>query len=330
MEEISRIILPVGNGQSLSPQSLHWQDNELIDWLDGGTRYGLDGSHTDSDVNFAYRFDQAHVSPDGQYVALVERLGTKGLLLKDRRILREINRTFYFAHRYGHSFIFLPLPGERTGIAHCPNRYYELEIEDVETGERIATPNINSLHGGLFHSRLSISPDGRFLASAGWQWHPLKEALLLDVRSALERPNAIAESTSAFGAGVVLVNMAVFIANDSLVLTTMNHFDDDELPPEDADLLQLKEIGVYDMPSRKFRSKAPLEEDAYRPPPHARQGHRLRLQLSRYRCKVRRDDAHLESYESGRHRLANHSLSGRAGFAGVECFMAGVLPHLHP
>jgi hypothetical protein len=33
----------------------------------------------------------------------------------------------------------------------------------------------------FFHSRLAVSPDGRFLLSAGWVWHPLSLAEIYEL-----------------------------------------------------------------------------------------------------------------------------------------------------
>jgi hypothetical protein len=46
-------------------------------------------------VRYGYRFDAATASPDGRFAVIYERLGTKGLLLDDGQIVRELDRSFY-------------------------------------------------------------------------------------------------------------------------------------------------------------------------------------------------------------------------------------------
>jgi len=93
-----------------------------VDWASGGKRFRLDRTVVTPQRTSSYHFDAALVSPDAKYIALYERLGTKGLLLaKSGEILREINRSYYHAHEYLPTFLMLP--DGRTGIAHCPHDY---------------------------------------------------------------------------------------------------------------------------------------------------------------------------------------------------------------
>src|SRR5262245_32839629 len=93
MREIERVTIP-----AVAVRSLVWRGDELVDWVDGCKIYRLDGSKTERRVSYAYRFDTAVASPGGRFAVIHERLGTKGLLLDDGKILREINRSFYHAH----------------------------------------------------------------------------------------------------------------------------------------------------------------------------------------------------------------------------------------
>src|SRR5688572_2620497 len=106
MKEVERIVIPVRQ----NVRSLCWHHGDLVDWVDGGTRYRLDGTVVPRTVFYAYRFDHALIAPNGRYVALIERLGTKGLILKNGEIVREINRSYYFANAYEYPIIFLTLP----------------------------------------------------------------------------------------------------------------------------------------------------------------------------------------------------------------------------
>ena len=94
-DHITEKVLPGKNVRSLT-----WSKNELIDWVAGGSRYRLDGSAFDSRICYAYRFDAAVASPNGQFAVIYERLGTKGLVLHEGKVLREINRSFYHADVY--------------------------------------------------------------------------------------------------------------------------------------------------------------------------------------------------------------------------------------
>jgi hypothetical protein len=81
-------------------RSLCWRKDDLIDWVGGGRTFALDGTEQRASVRYAYRFDAATASRDGRFAVIYERLGTKGLVLKDGKILREIDRSFYQANAY--------------------------------------------------------------------------------------------------------------------------------------------------------------------------------------------------------------------------------------
>jgi hypothetical protein len=87
-------------GERLLIRSLCWRGDELVDWVGGGRAFAADGTERPATVIQGYRFDVATASPDGRFAVIYERLGTKGLLLHDGRIVREIDRSFYFADAY--------------------------------------------------------------------------------------------------------------------------------------------------------------------------------------------------------------------------------------
>jgi hypothetical protein len=64
-------------------RSLCWRGDELVDWVGGGRAFTLDGTERRASVRYAYRFDAATASRDGRVAVIYERLGTKGLLLKE-------------------------------------------------------------------------------------------------------------------------------------------------------------------------------------------------------------------------------------------------------
>jgi hypothetical protein len=81
-------------------RSLCWRGDELVDWVGGGRAFAADGTERPARVIYGYRFDAATASPDGRFAVIYERLGTKGLLLHDGRIVRELDRSFYHAAAY--------------------------------------------------------------------------------------------------------------------------------------------------------------------------------------------------------------------------------------
>lgn len=169
-----------------SVQSLVWQADTLIDWTTGA-HYHLDGSTQGRSFHLAHPFDAAVALPDGGYSVVYTRLGTKGLVLRDGKIIREINRSFYWANAYEYPIALTRLTNGRAVIAHCPEHYNQLEIDDAETGERL-TPSATRKPDDIFHSRLSISTDGRFLLDAAWHWHPVDGVRLFDLEDALKDP----------------------------------------------------------------------------------------------------------------------------------------------
>lgn len=79
------------------PCSLVWDGDELVDWAGGGTRYSLDGTSVSARIFYAYPFDAAVASPSGKYTAIYTKRHTKALILRDGKLLREVNRSYYHA-----------------------------------------------------------------------------------------------------------------------------------------------------------------------------------------------------------------------------------------
>ena len=135
--EKRRFRIPLPRGPARPVRSLCWHGDELIDLAGGGTRFGMDGSSVPAVINWAYRFDSAIISYDGTYRIIYERLGTKGLVLRGNKCLREINRSFYQAHAYEYPVAILNLSDGAVGLAHCPEEYNRLEIEEIESGKKL-------------------------------------------------------------------------------------------------------------------------------------------------------------------------------------------------
>src|SRR4030095_2548959 len=266
MKEIDRIIIPITGNKVWEhpPRSLCWRGDTLIDWVGGGVRYGLDGSCSSTMVRYAFAFDHAVVSADSHYVALVTRLGTKGLILKDGQIIREINRSFYHADVYEYPVTFVDLPDGRTALAHCPDAYCKLEIEEVESGRRLTERA--SEPQDFFHSRLAVSSDNRFLVSAGWIWHPFDDVWVYDLMRAIEQPESLdADPHDDFPlsrTGVMISSGAFAESNLLVVTSTDDCYDPDDNDSTEQELLEPHGIGVYDLYAKSFRTSASLTEPA--------------------------------------------------------------------
>lgn len=231
--------------------SLCWSGESLVDPVGGAVRYHLDGTVFDPHVRFAYRFDRAVMSPDGRYSVLYESLGTTGLLLEGTRVVRQLTRDFYQAHVYDYPVALHTLPSGRTLLAHCPESYCALELEDAATGERLTKRANDPVD--FFHSRLQFSPDGRYLSSAGWIWHPVDAVKVFDVARALEVPASLDQDPlmDAEDGGIFYLS-AAFGARDTFAFVRVDE-------SRDGDTFSL---GTYSLAERKVLSEVALEDAA--------------------------------------------------------------------
>jgi hypothetical protein len=236
--ETSRCKIPLTKGPV---RSLCWQNEELVDSVGGGARFRLDGSTVPTHICWADRFDAAIMSRDGTYSVIYEKLGTKGLVLRGNKLLREINRSFYQAEVYEYPIAILNLPTGAVALAHCPEAYNRLEIEEIESGNKLTLRQDES--PDFFHSRLQISNDGAYLLSAGWVWHPLDRVLLFSIHDALRHPNHLDNPIrmnlpdELFG-----VNAAAFHGDNALLL--VGNAEDDVSAPTYIAEFKLKEGAV--------------------------------------------------------------------------------------
>jgi len=180
--KFSRITIPATNVVSLT-----WYGDTLVDWVRGGARFHLhDGTCEESRVSWAFPFDMACATKDGRFAVIYQRLGTKALLLRDGKLLRELNRSYYHAHVYEYPVCLWRASDGRTLLAHCPEDYCRIEIDDAESGIRL-TEGLRK-PDDFFHSRLLVNSSGTHLLSAGWAWQPWDGVAFYDVAEALHDP----------------------------------------------------------------------------------------------------------------------------------------------
>src|SRR4051812_43168203 len=118
-------------------KTICWIGDSIVDWAFVGKQYFLDNSQKQlGQYSFAFAFDAAITSSDGQYAFIYARLATKGILLKNGKELREINRPYYCANAYEYPATFITHHNV-TYLVHCPIEYCRIDFENVETGEII-------------------------------------------------------------------------------------------------------------------------------------------------------------------------------------------------
>jgi hypothetical protein len=234
-------------------RSLCWRGDELVDWVGGGRAFALSGIERESSVHYAYRFDAATASPDGRFVAIYERLGTKGLLLHDGKLLRELDRSHYFADAYEYPVALFDEPGGRLLLAHCPRRYNCIELDEVVTGDSL-TASAERSPSDFFHSRLAASPSGKRLLSAGWVWHPLGVVEHFDIARALEDPHHLDcgdPLPHSAGGCLAEVSSACWLGDDHVAVASSGESDDRPNSHEDGQPgLRPRGLAVYDLANR--------------------------------------------------------------------------------
>ena len=246
-------------------RSLCWRGDELVDWVGGGRAFALDGQERGASTQYGDQFDAATATRDGRFAVIYERLGTKGLLLKDGQILREINRSYYHASVYEYPVALFHAPDGRLLLAHCPRSYCAVELEEAETG-RPLTASAERKPCDFFHSRLAASPHGKRLLSAGWAWHPLGIVEFFDVARALADPRHLDRGARAspYSGYVCLAeeDSACWLDDDRIVVAASDEPEDPEEVREAADEARLRSCGiaVYDLASGRCQRTFQLPE----------------------------------------------------------------------
>lgn len=239
-----------------APKSLVWQGDELVSGVGGGRRWGRDGLERKSSFAWSFPFDAGTTSVSGPYSAVYQERGTKGVLLEGERVVRELNRSYYLAPDYDYPLALGKLGDGREGVVHCPEKYNVLQIEDAASGERLTAGSREP--EDFFHSRLSLSPAGRYLLSVGWFWQPFGTAMVYDTALALTDANildgdGVLPITAVMGGEVTA---GCWLDADRLVLATgaEEWYDDEEfaLPP--------RHLGVWSMSEGHWLHRNPVPD----------------------------------------------------------------------
>ncbi len=256
MDEIHRQDIDISR---LGPvRSLAWDGDELCDLAAGDARYRLDGTAERGKFYWGYGFDVTVIGPD-EINAVAKRRGTKAIVSTGWRKNRQVNRDFYYADTYDYPITLFRGPDGRPLLAHCPTSYTHLQIDDARTGKRLTARR--RTRKDYFHSRLSGSPSGRYLASAGWVWHPFEAIQVFDVAAALMDPKPLDGRGIELGSGIDGdVAGYAWTADDHLVVSTS-----DEEPlgnDEGGAMLGDSAIGCLDVAAGTWCYRTKLERAA--------------------------------------------------------------------
>ncbi|MEV1062810.1 hypothetical protein [Streptomyces sp. NPDC050263] len=238
-------------------RSLVWQGGDLVDVV-GGRAWNRDGAErraaTGRGSEFD-KFDRCVVSPSGRYSVVYAERGADALLLEGAIPLRELTRDSYHDEDFDYPVALTALPDGREILVHCPEEYNVLQIEDAASGQRL-TPGTREAKD-VFHSRLSVSGDGRRLLVAGWVWHPYGIAEVFDLEAALTDPavldgHGVLPMEPGIDAEVV---SACWLDDDRLAVATGEEFLDDE----DVPALGPRQIGVWSLSGRAWVHRSSVD-----------------------------------------------------------------------
>ena len=219
-------------------RSLVWQGDALVDWASGGDVISLDGTVRRAQIEMPGGLDAAVATPDGEWAVAYAYRGRTGVLFRNGQIVRELPRAEYHAADYMYPMCVWRDANGRALLAHCPREYDTIDIEVAETGE-LLTDDENRQPTDFFHSRLQVSPNGRWLLSAGWVWHPWDAVTWFDVAASLSDPtqldgNEYDQEFVSVG-GDTEMSFGTWRADSTLLIATsgeesLNADEDEELP----------------------------------------------------------------------------------------------------
>ena len=240
-----------------TPSSLDWDGEQLIDWVDGGCLYKLDGKFVQSGRRYSYsRFDSAIQFIDGDiyWTIIYEKRGTKGLLLKNGEDIREINRSYYQADVYEYPIAFFKMDNE-VCIAHCPDEYNKLEIEHAESGKRLIQVEGERDLKDCFISRLRVNKTNTHLLNAGWVWHPVDIFELYDIKKGIQDPKHFDTWSDEYIYSGDIVS-AEFLGKEMILIATC--FEGGETEAEENKLVE-NQIGLYHIEKKKYLKIATID-----------------------------------------------------------------------
>jgi hypothetical protein len=225
-----------------------WFNNAIVDIVCGGKIYYLDGKIEEKlKYHFGATFDSSIISDNGVYAFIYKKTGTKGLLLKNGEIVREINRSYYLAEDYEYPAVFLTLNNGETYLIHCPEKYCRIDFENVETGE-IVTNIPDREPSDFFHSRFEISSNNKFLLSKGWVWHPLSIITVFDIEECFKNPLLLDNPENSPNVGTE-INTACFVSeNEILIGSSEEEPYNDEL----AEVLPQNSIAIWNVETKEI------------------------------------------------------------------------------
>lgn len=231
--------------------TLLWDGDDLVD-VTSGVRIHKDGSISQRTHFSAYPFDRAIGLRDGDTlwsVAYANR-HTKAILLKNGRVHRQLNRSFYFAHAYDYPIALARGPRGNILLIHCPADFDTLEIEDAETGSTYARKKIPEME---FHSRLAVSSNSRYLLDAGWFWHPVGGAWLCEFDELLCANDQTPQGHSfAFGAEI---DSVAFLGESHVIVTSTDEVINEKTPQSG---LGPRQLGVWSISTSSWCSRLDL------------------------------------------------------------------------
>jgi hypothetical protein len=225
-------------------QAMCLLNDRLIDWANSGRQFLLNGNYEETEsYGFGFPFDSAITCEKGIYAVIYQKLGTKGLLLKNGKMVKEINRSYYQANMYEFPLAFFTAKNEKTYLIHCPTNYCQIDFEDVETG-KIITKAKGRKPNDFFHSRFEISPDNKTLLSKGWGWHPFDFVYVFDIEACIENP-ALLDNTKLKPDVDAEICAASFINNNLVLIGSPN--DSEPFNDKPSEKLKNGQIGIWDI-----------------------------------------------------------------------------------
>jgi hypothetical protein len=237
-------------------RSLAWDRGRLYDAF-GETWVALDGSVEERSAHWGGLLDRAVVSPSGTFSVRYAVNGTKAVVGALGRVVRELDRSYYYAERYAYPIALGTLPTGEEVVVHCPDGYNRLAVDTLADGRRLAGASDGA--EDVFHSRLAVSPDGRHLLSAGWVWHPWGVVLVYDLEQALADP-ATLDGYGVLPTAAVSeeVEGACWLDADWLAVATAP---DEEHPyASDGESLGSGALGVWSLSERRWVSQVPCRQ----------------------------------------------------------------------